>query len=83
MGRKARAEWESWFQPDVIPVRILNWIYDIYLSRPHSETEYVKKWRRLAWSSQWPPPLPLRMKRKLSRMLRRPSRWAAVPSSGN
>lgn len=71
MGRLARAEWEHWFKPDISPLRTLQWIHDIYLSRPHSEVEYVKNWPNLAWRSKWPPPLRLRIQRKLSKLRRR------------
>jgi hypothetical protein len=69
MGKLARAEWESWFRPEVLPFRTFQWIYDIYLSRAHSEADYVKGWPLLAWQSKLPPPLPLRARNKLRRML--------------
>jgi hypothetical protein len=70
MGILAREEWERWFQPSVLPWRTLQWIYDIFLSRPHSEVAYVALWPLMAWHAKWPAPFPVRVKNKLRRIVR-------------
>lgn len=53
MGKLAREAWEKWFSPDIIYIRMLNYIESIYLERDsnHDEKKYQEEW--LSWKFQW------------------------------
>jgi hypothetical protein len=53
MGKLARQAWENWFSPDVVYLRMLNYIESIYLERDtnHDERKYQQEW--LSWQFQW------------------------------
>jgi Exostosin family len=53
MGKLAREAWENWFSPDIIYIRMLNYIESIYLERDsdHDERKYQQEW--LSWNFQW------------------------------
>jgi hypothetical protein len=53
MGKLAREAWEKWFSPDIIYIRMLNYIESIYLERDsnHDERKYQEEW--LSWKFQW------------------------------
>jgi hypothetical protein len=52
MGKLAREAWENWFSPDVIYIRMLNYIESIYLERDgdHDEKKYQQEW--YSWKFQ-------------------------------
>ncbi len=53
MGKLAREAWENWFSPDVVYIRMLNYIESIYLERDsnHDEKTYQQEWH--SWKFQW------------------------------
>lgn len=59
MGNLAREAWENWFSPDVIYVRMLNYIESIFLERDinHDEKVYQKEWLsyKFQWERGWTP----------------------------
>ena len=69
----ARKTWEDWFDPKVLPLRILEGIEDIRRTRPesHSERELQKRWTSQAflWSNGWT--VPQRAAAKLRRLVTR------------
>lgn len=67
MGRLARSEWESWFAPEILPHRTLQSIYDIFLSRSHSERVIVPLWSDWLRDSQGRRPWCERLRQKASR----------------
>jgi len=59
MGKLAREAWEKWFSPDVIYIRMLNYIESIYLERDsnHDERKYQEEWLsgKFHWERGWTP----------------------------
>jgi hypothetical protein len=59
MGKLAREAWEKWFSPDVIYIRMLNYIESIYLERDsnHDERKYQEEWLsgKFQWERGWTP----------------------------
>ena len=70
MGRNARKAWENWFSPDILPLRTLQWIHHLALTRTHNESSFQKLWPLIEWLSGNPSPVALRAYSKIARTLR-------------
>jgi Exostosin family len=74
MGKLARQAWENWFSPDLIYIRMLNYIESIYLARDinHDEQKYQKEWLscKFQWERGWTPPQRLfgKLQRNLTKL---------------